>query len=81
MKSPPWRRPRGSIHAGRSLFDGRPARRSRLDQSSHPAVRAALLAYQRAFARRKPGAVLDGRDIGTVICPDAECEAVRHRGP
>ena len=25
-----------------------------------------------AFARRKPGAVLDGRDIGTVICPDAE---------
>jgi cytidylate kinase len=40
--------------------------------ASHPAVRAALLAYQRAFARRKPGAVLDGRDIGTVICPEAE---------
>ena len=35
-------------------------------------VREALLAYQRAFARQKPGAVLDGRDIGTVICPDAE---------
>jgi cytidylate kinase len=35
-------------------------------------VRDALLAYQRAFARRKPGAVLDGRDIGTVICPDAD---------
>ncbi len=38
----------------------------------HPEVREALLAYQRAFARRKPGAVLDGRDIGTVICPDAD---------
>jgi cytidylate kinase len=35
-------------------------------------VRNALLAYQQAFARRKPGAVLDGRDIGTVICPDAD---------
>jgi cytidylate kinase len=40
--------------------------------ASHPAVRQALLAYQRAFARLKPGAVLDGRDIGTVICPDAD---------
>jgi len=40
--------------------------------ASHPDVRQALLAYQRAFARRKPGAVLDGRDIGTVICPDAD---------
>ncbi|MGH6867149.1 MAG: (d)CMP kinase [Methyloceanibacter sp.] len=40
--------------------------------ASHPEVRAALLDYQRAFARRKPGAVLDGRDIGTVICPDAD---------
>ena len=35
------------------------------------AVRAALLQYQRSFARRPPGAVLDGRDIGTVVCPDA----------
>ena len=40
--------------------------------ASHPKVREELLAYQRAFARRKPGAVLDGRDIGTVICPDAD---------
>jgi cytidylate kinase len=40
--------------------------------ASHAAVRAELLAYQRAFARRKPGAVLDGRDIGTVICPEAD---------
>ena len=34
-------------------------------------VRAALLDFQRAFAARTGGAVLDGRDIGTVICPDA----------
>ena len=37
-----------------------------------PEVRAALIAFQREFARRDGGAVLDGRDIGTVICPDAE---------
>ncbi|WP_170416870.1 (d)CMP kinase [Ruegeria atlantica] len=35
-------------------------------------VRAALVDFQRAFARRRGGAVLDGRDIGTVICPEAE---------
>jgi cytidylate kinase len=37
-----------------------------------PEVRSALLRYQRDFARRPPGAVLDGRDIGTVVCPDAD---------
>ena len=37
-------------------------------------VRAALVDFQRAFARRASGAVLDGRDIGTVICPDAEAK-------
>lgn len=37
-----------------------------------PEVRAALVDYQRRFARQEPGAVLDGRDIGTVICPEAE---------
>jgi len=37
-----------------------------------PEVRAALLDFQRAFAGRQGGAVLDGREIGTVICPDAE---------
>jgi cytidylate kinase len=36
-----------------------------------PEVREALVDFQRAFARRAGGAVLDGRDIGTVICPDA----------
>ncbi|PIE10302.1 MAG: (d)CMP kinase [Rhodobacterales bacterium] len=34
-------------------------------------VRAALVDFQRAFAARAGGAVLDGRDIGTVICPEA----------
>jgi len=40
--------------------------------SAIPEVRAALIAFQRDFAARPPGAVLDGRDIGTVICPDAD---------
>jgi cytidylate kinase len=43
--------------------------------SAHPGVRAALLQFQRDFAARpvgeSRGAVIDGRDIGTVICPDA----------
>lgn len=39
--------------------------------SSHPAVRAVLLGRQRDFAAQPGGAVLDGRDIGTVIAPDA----------
>lgn len=39
--------------------------------SVHPAVRAALLAFQRRFAAQPGGAVLDGRDIGTVVCPEA----------
>jgi len=37
-----------------------------------PQVRAALVDFQRGFARQGSGAVLDGRDIGTVICPQAE---------
>lgn len=40
--------------------------------ASIPEVRQALLEFQRSFAQKKPGAVLDGRDIGTVICPDAD---------
>ena len=44
--------------------------------SAVPAVRAALLDFQRDFARTPPdgkdGAILDGRDIGTVVCPDAD---------
>ncbi len=40
--------------------------------SAIPAVRDALITYQREFATRPPGAVLDGRDIGTVIAPGAD---------
>lgn len=40
--------------------------------SAYPAVRKALLERQQGFARQDGGAVLDGRDIGTVIAPDAE---------
>jgi len=40
--------------------------------SAIPEVRAALLDFQREFGRKAPGAVLDGRDIGTVIFPDAD---------
>lgn len=39
-----------------------------------PAVRAALLAFQRDLAVKPPGAVLDGRDIGTVVLPDADAK-------
>lgn len=39
-----------------------------------PEVRAALVDFQRRFARAPGGAVLDGRDIGTVICPQAEAK-------
>jgi len=42
--------------------------------SAHPLVRAALLERQRAFARQPGGAVLDGRDIGTVIAPSADAK-------
>jgi cytidylate kinase len=40
--------------------------------SAIPKVREALINFQRHFAEGPPGAVLDGRDIGTVICPDAD---------
>lgn len=52
----------------RSLAAGEAASRV----ATLPEVRAALLAFQRDFARRAGGAILDGRDIGTVICPEAE---------
>lgn len=40
--------------------------------ASIPEVRATLLKFQQDFARREPGTVLDGRDIGTVVCPAAD---------
>ena len=39
-----------------------------------PQVRALLLDFQRNFAKKTPGSVLDGRDIGTVVCPDAQAK-------
>jgi len=42
--------------------------------SAYPGVRQALFEGQRLFAQKRPGAVLDGRDIGTVICPEAEAK-------
>jgi cytidylate kinase len=52
----------------RSLEAGQAASRV----AALPEVRAALVEFQRSFAREHGGAVLDGRDIGTVICPEAE---------
>ncbi len=52
----------------RSLEAGQAASRV----AAIPEVRAALVEFQRRFARAEGGAVLDGRDIGTVICPAAE---------
>ena len=52
----------------RSLEAGQAASRV----AAIPEVRAALVDFQRRFARSEGGAVLDGRDIGTVICPEAE---------
>jgi CMP/dCMP kinase len=40
--------------------------------AAYPSVRTALIDLQRSFARQPGGAVIDGRDIGTVICPDAD---------
>jgi CMP/dCMP kinase len=42
--------------------------------SAHPLVRAALMARQKRFAHQPGGAILDGRDIGTVIAPDADAK-------
>jgi cytidylate kinase len=52
----------------RTLEAGQAASRA----AALPEVRAALVDFQRRFARSEGGAVLDGRDIGTVICPEAE---------
>jgi CMP/dCMP kinase len=49
--------------------------------SAHPPVRAALLETQRAFAGQPGGAVLDGRDIGTVIAPHATAKLFVTAGP
>ena len=75
---------RGAWRSIREQFDEpelktqRSARRPR-SSSAIPEVRAALVGFQRDFAAEPPGAVLDGRDIGTVICPQCRREDFRHR--
>jgi len=59
-------------HLGEARLRGREMGEAASVVAAIPAVRAALVDWQRAFARRPEGAVLDGRDIGTVICPDAD---------
>jgi cytidylate kinase len=70
-----------AVAAARSLdptrFDERMLKQHAIGEaasivSAIPEVRTALVALQREFAGQPPGAVLDGRDIGTVICPGAE---------
>lgn len=72
---------RAAIAAARGLglrdFDEDALRRREMGESASvvaamPGVREALLEAQRAFAARPGGAVLDGRDIGTVVCPRAD---------
>src|SRR6516225_7415799 len=60
-----------------SIFDETELKRHAVGEaasviSAIPQLRAALLAFQHEFGRTPPGAVLDGRDIGTVVFPDAE---------
>ena len=71
------RQHRGAIeHAPRALGQQRGDAVGKLASivSAHPLVRAALMQRQKRFAQQPGGAVLDGRDIGTVICPRAEAK-------
>ena len=61
----------------RAAIDDDEIRRAGLGEAASivaafPAVRQRMLGLQRAIARTPPGAVLDGRDIGTIVCPDAD---------
>jgi cytidylate kinase len=49
--------------------------------SAHPGVRAVMVAHQRAWADRRPGCVVEGRDIGTVVFPDARCKIFLSASP
>ncbi|MEM8571619.1 MAG: (d)CMP kinase [Pseudomonadota bacterium] len=64
----------GEADLGRTDLRTSMAGRAASKVATLPDVRAALLAFQKSFARREGGAVLDGRDIGTVICPQAEAK-------
>ena len=74
-------RPRKAIDPAR--FDEAALKRHEVGEaasvvSAIPGVRAALFNFQQEFAAAPPGAVLDGRDIGTVICPQRRGEDFRH---
>lgn len=76
VAEPAARRVRAESLDDRRLNEERVARASSI-VAAIPGVRAALLAFQRDFAHRPAGgrgAVLDGRDIGTVVCPDADAK-------
>ena len=62
-----------ALLADPALRDDRVGQRASI-VSAHPLVRAALLQRQKRFAHRENGAILDGRDIGTVIAPDADAK-------
>jgi cytidylate kinase len=64
-----------------SVLKGQEAGEAASVVSAIPAVRAALLEFQRDFGRVPPGAVLDGRDIGTVVLPEAELKVYLDASP
>ncbi len=72
-RTPPWRRPRRSIFArlDRARLSQHEIGEAASRVAVMPRLRRALRQKQRAFAAAPPGAVLDGRDIGTVVLPDA----------
>ncbi len=61
-----------NLDAGDPELRSEPVSKIASSISAYPAVRAALLKRQQSFAQQDGGAVLDGRDIGTVIAPDAD---------
>jgi cytidylate kinase len=61
-----------AAHLDESRLRGAPMGEAASVVSAYQPVRDALLAFQRQFSAQAPGAVLDGRDIGTVVCPQAD---------
>ena len=64
-------RPRAPPHLDPGQLRGEGTGQAASRVAAFPSVREALLPFQRRFAAKPPGAVLAGRDVGTVICPDA----------
>ena len=63
-----------NLDAGDPELRSEPVSKIASSISAYPGVRAALLERQQSFARQPAGAVLDGRDIGTVIAPEADAK-------